>query len=213
MNRSSYGGGSALILLAALAAASLPSSSSAQELRQITTAGQRAILAPPEIELAGARDADVTIVEYFDYNCPYCKRIDPTFRQLLAEDKRIALIYKDWPIFGDISVYAARCALAAQWQGKYFVAHDALLGAAPFDQTSQVESVLRDAGIDVGRLKRDLISHAEEISAALARNSAEARALELQGTPGILVGRLLMPGGADIGFFKKLIAQIRTEPR
>ncbi len=127
MHRTPLTGTAALMLLAVFAAGALPAIASAQDVQQITAAGERAILTKPVIEMTGARSADVTVVEYFDYNCPYCRRLAPTLRQLVAGDKKIALVYKDWPVLGDASVFAARCALAAQWQGKYLVAHDALL--------------------------------------------------------------------------------------
>jgi protein-disulfide isomerase len=206
------------ILILVVVLVGLPTVAASQELQQmelqqITRAGEKAILTKPGIEMTGAHSPDVTIVEYFDYNCPYCKQVVPTFRTLIASDKKIALVYKDWPVLGEISVYAARCALAAHWQGKYLVAHDALLTGPRLSQRDQVESILRGAGIDVELLKRDLTSHSQEITALLARNDAEAHALELDGTPGILVGRQLMPGGADLSFFVKLIAAVRRQPK
>jgi protein-disulfide isomerase len=109
-------------------------------------------------------------------------------------------------------VYAARCALAAQWQGRYLQAHDALLSGPRFSQDDQVESILRDAGINVEKLKKDLVSHSQDIAAMLARNDAEANALGLKGTPGILVGRLLLPGVTDSNFLKKMVAEVRARP-
>jgi protein-disulfide isomerase len=202
---------STVILVAALAG--FPTVASTQELQQITRPGERAILTKPGIEMTGSLNPDVTIVEYFDYNCPYCKQVVPTFRTLIASDKKIALVYKDWPVLGEVSVYAARCALAAHWQGKYLIAHDALLTGPRLSRNDQVESILSGAGIDVELMKRDLTSHSREITALLARNDAEAHALELDGTPGILVGRQLMPGGADLSFFVKLIAEVRRQPK
>jgi protein-disulfide isomerase len=191
----------------------LPGRALAQELQEISRAGEQAILARPGLEITGARKPDLTIVEYFDYNCPYCKKVVPTFKQLLAEDKKLAIVYKDWPVLGESSVYAARCALAAGWQDKYFIAHDALLTGPRLTGNDQIEAILRGAGIDLDKLKKDMASHAGEITALLARNDAEAHALDLDGTPGILVGRELMPGGADVDFFRKLIATIRSEPK
>ena len=126
------------VKLAMIAVGLFPLSALSQEVQQISVAGERAILAKPGIEMTGARHPDVTIVEYFDYNCPYCKGLAPTFRRLLAGDKKIALIYKDWPILGEVSVYAARCALAARYQGKYLVAHNALLEGPRLTQDDQV---------------------------------------------------------------------------
>jgi protein-disulfide isomerase len=190
-------------IIAAMAIGLLANAASPQELQRITVAGEQAILARPGIEITGAPHPDVTIVEYFDYNCPYCKRLDPTFKQLLAADKKIALVFKDWPVLGEVSEYAARCALAAQWQGKYLAAHDALLYSPRLSRDDVVESVLQGAGIDLKKLKKDLTSHSREIAALLARHEREARALELDGTPGVLVGGLLVPGGADLSYFQR----------
>ena len=206
-------------VLAALAIggiASLPSAALSQELQQlqeISRAGEKAILARPGLEMTGARNPDLTIVEYFDYNCPFCKQVVPTFKQLLSEDKKLAIVYKDWPVLGESSAYAARCALAAGWQDKYFIAHDALLSGPRLSRNDQIETILRGAGVDLDKLKKDLAAHAGEITALLARNDAEAHALDLDGTPGILVGRQLMPGGADVDFFRKLIAAVRSGPK
>ena len=185
----------------------------AQDLEEVSREGEKAILTQPGLEITGAAHPDVTIVEYFDYNCPFCKRVVPTFRQLLASDGKLAIVYKDWPVLGEASVYAARCALAAGWQDKYLAAHDALLSGPRLSQNDQIESILKSAGIDVVRLKKDLAAHSQEISAVLARNDAEAHSLQLEGTPGIMVGRQLMPGGADLGFFQKLIVRSRSEPK
>jgi protein-disulfide isomerase len=110
-------------------------------------------------------------------------------------------------------MYAARCALAAGWQGKYFLAHDALLTGPRLRGNDQIEAILQRAGVDLEKLKKDLAAHSGEITALLARNDTEAHALDLDGTPGILVGRQLMPGGADVEFFRKLIAAVRSGPK
>ena len=202
-----------LALVSLLALGSLSTAVRSQELREVSRAGEKAILVKPGLQMTGARNPDLTIVEYFDYNCPFCKRVVPTFKQLLAEDKKLAIVYKDWPVLGESSVHAARCALAAGWQDKYFIAHDALLSGPRLRSNDQIESILQGAGIDLDKLKKDLAAHAGEITALLARNDAEAHALDLDGTPGIMVGRQLMPGGADVEFFRKLIAAVRREPK
>ncbi|MDB6083296.1 MAG: oxidoreductase, partial [Gammaproteobacteria bacterium] len=152
------------LVAALLAIGWLATGARSQELQQVTAAGVKAILTEPGVETIGARHPDVTIVEYFDYNCPYCRRIVPTFRALVAGDKKIAIVYKDWPVLGASSMYAARCALAARWQGKYLVAHDALLSGPRLSENVQIEQVLRGAGVNVDALKKDLIAHAGEIA-------------------------------------------------
>jgi protein-disulfide isomerase len=181
----------------------------AEDLDLITPEGQKQMLANPGTEPVGARQPDVTIVEYFDYNCPYCKTVVPTLQALLAQDSKVALIYKDWPVLGPVSTYAASSALAAGWQGKYLVAHDALISGPRLARNDQVDAILQKAGVNMDALKKDRISHAKEIAALLARNDAEAHALTLDGTPGLVVGLQLVPGVASLSFLKKLVANSR----
>ncbi len=187
-----------------------PLVAASQDIVEVSTEGVKAILDQPAVAMAGARHPDVTMVEYFDYNCGYCKKLIPILRALLAEDSKVAIVYKDWPIFGGTSVYAARCAVAAQWQGKYLIAHDALMKASRVSEDAQVDVILRGVGIDVIRLQHDLKTYSAKIAAILLRNDAEAKALELQGTPGIVIGRQLMPGGAELPVFRQLIAAARA---
>jgi protein-disulfide isomerase len=181
----------------------------AEDLDLITPDGQKQMLANPGTEPVGARQPDVTIVEYFDYNCPYCKTVVPTLQALLAQDPKVALIYKDWPVLGPVSMYAAASALAAGWQGKYLVAHDALISGPRLARNDQVDAILQKAGVNMDALKKDRVSHAKEIAALLARNDAEAHALNLDGTPGLVVGLQLVPGVASLSFLKKLVANSR----
>ena len=185
---------------------------SAQDIRDIqlvTLEGQKQMLAKPGTEPVGARKPDVTIVEYFDYNCPYCKTIVPTLQALLAQDSKIAILYKDWPVLGPVSAYAASSALAAGWQGKYLVAHDALISGPRLAQNEQVDAIMQKAGVNMDALKKDRASHAKEIAALLARNDAEAHALNLDGTPGFVVGLQLLPGVASLSFLQKLVTNSR----
>jgi protein-disulfide isomerase len=200
-----------LLALAVTALGYSPAMAFAQTILRITNAGQQQMLANPGTDVVGAADADVTIIEFLDYNCPYCKRFAPTVQALLAEDHRIAVVYKDWPILGDVSVYAARSALAARWQGKYLAAHDALLNGPRLTQNTQVDLALKHAGLDLAALKLDQKSHAADIDALLARNDAEAQALHLRGTPGIVIGRELLPGIVDLNGLKQLVADSRHD--
>ena len=196
-------------LLDAASAQQAPEAQQTPDLDLITLEGQKQMLANPGTEPVGSRQADVTIVEYFDYNCPYCKTVVPTLQALLAQDPKIALVYKDWPVVGPVSVYAASSALAAGWQGKYLVAHDALISGSRLGQNDQVDAILGKAGLNMDALKKDRTRHAREIAALLARNDSEAHALMLDGTPGFVVGLQLVPGVASLGFLKKLVANSR----
>lgn len=200
-----------LMSLAVMTALYMPTMVLAQGIQLITVAGQKEMLTDPGTDAVGAPNADVTIVEYFDYNCPYCKKLAPALQSLLAEDHKVAIVYKDWPILGDVSVYAARSALAARWQGKYLAAHDALMNGPRSAQNAQVDASLKRAGIDLDTLKKDQSGHAKDIDALLARNDAEAHALSLRGTPGIVIGRQLLPGIVDLNGLKQLVADSRHE--
>ena len=199
----------ASFFLSLLACFGLLGAAAAQDAELITREGQKQMLANPGTDPVGARNPDVIVVEYFDYNCPYCKKLVPVLQALLAQDAKVAVLYKDWPILGPVSRYAASSALAAKWQGKYQAAHDALMGGPRLAQYDQVDSILQGAGIDLETLKKDRIDHAREIAALLERNDQEARALNLDGTPGLVVGRLLVPGITDVATLKKLVARSR----
>jgi protein-disulfide isomerase len=185
----------------------------AQEVHTITAQAEAAIAARPETPAAGARDGDVTIIEFLDYNCPFCKKTAPELQKLLRADPRVRILYKEWPIFGAASEYAARSALAANWQGKFLVAHNALISAPQdLDETSQVDSILKGAGVDLKRLADDRRLHSADIDANLARNAAEARALGFRGTPGFLIGRQLVPRSLTLQQLQQLTASARAAP-
>ena len=198
-------------LVSFLVCALLMDAAAAQDVALITSDGVKQILANPGTGPVGAFKPDVVIVEYFDYNCPYCKKLVPTLKALLAQDSSIGLVYKDWPILGPVSEYAAASALAAGWQGKYLAAHEALLSGPRLAQVDQVDDILQHAGVNMEALKKDRVGHAKEIAALLARNDAEAQALGLKGTPGIVVGRQLVAGIADLGTLKTLVANSRRD--
>src|SRR5579863_6833133 len=162
----------ALLSVLALLGITRPCEAFAQRL--ITAADQRWLLSKAGTPPVGSDKADVTIIEYFDYNCPVCKKLQPALGSLLAQDHNVAIVYKDWAILGDVSVYAARSALAAKWEGKYLVAHDALMAEPSLDDNKQVDAALKRAGIDLARLERDRVDHVEEIDALIQRNDSEA---------------------------------------
>jgi protein-disulfide isomerase len=170
---------------------------------------QRRILLDPGAPVLGSDRPDVTVVEYFDYNCPFCKALSPAFHPLVANDHAVAVLYKEWPIFGGVSIYAAESALAAGYQGKYLQAHDALISAPRLAEKKQVDSALTIAGIDIARLQADLKAHRESIESVLARDDSEARELGLHGTPGILVDRRVTSGISDLKSLQSAVALVR----
>lgn len=200
----------------ALMAVTLPAipAARAQATRPLTVEGQAVILAKSETPAAGASDADVTVVEFFDYNCPFCRAMHPRLIQLLREDPKVRVLYKEWPVFGKVSEYAARSAIAAKWQGKYLVAHDALITSRQdLDAPADIDATLKTAGIDLKKLDQDRKLHATEIDATLARAANEAQALGLRGTPGLIVGREFVPSSLTVDALKQLVGQARTLER
>lgn len=189
----------------------LPASAEAQQSSFIAAEAVKRILSEPGVPVFGSPKADVTVVEYFDYNCPFCRALAPVFRPFIAQDHGAAVLYKEWPIFGGVSIYAAQAALAAVYQGKYLQAHDALIGAPRLEKSSQVDAALQGAGIDVAKLKKDLVAHRASIDELLMRNDREARGLGLRGTPGILVGRRIVSGVSDLHALQSAVARARRE--
>jgi protein-disulfide isomerase len=163
----------------------------------------------PNIPVLGNAKGDITVVEYFDYRCPYCKRMNPMLQKIVKDDGHIRLIFKDWPIFGDVSIYAARLALATKYQNKYPQAHEALISTTEKLTETKVQVILAQAGIDVAQAQHDLASHGKDIDALLARNHEQAIALQFQGTPAFIIGKYRVPGALDEKNFKLAIADSR----
>jgi protein-disulfide isomerase len=169
-----------------------------------------AVLRDPEIPALGNPKGDLTVVEYFDYQCPYCKKLAPEIAQVISEDGNIRLVLKDWPIFGAISKSAAQLALAAKYQDKYPQAHDALIGATEKLTDANIPDLLSKAGIDIGKAKLDLQAHQKTLDDLLARNNDQADAFGFQGTPGFIVGFFRVPGVVEMKVFKQIIADARA---
>ena len=167
------------------------------------------VLRDPDIPVAGNADGDITIVEYFDYNCPYCRKLEPELRQVVQDDGKVRLVLKDWPILGPVSVVAARMALATKYQDKYVAAHDALMGTASRLTEPRIRELLAAAGIDVDRAARDLETNAKAIDAILARNGDQATAFGFRGTPSFIVGKFRVPGVLTMAQFDQVIADAR----
>lgn len=116
---------------------------------------RESVLRDPEVPAIGNPQGDLTIVEYFDYQCPYCKKVAPELAKIAQEDGKLRIVLKDWPIFGGASQYAAKMVLAAKYQNKYQEAHAALIGAPTKLSEEIVRKVLGDAGVDVDRAIKD----------------------------------------------------------
>ncbi|WP_131195708.1 DsbA family protein [Lichenihabitans psoromatis] len=164
----------------------------------------------PQTPTAGNPKGDVTIVAFFDYNCTFCMKAEPALEQLMAADPGLRLVYKDWPIFGKVSVEASRLALAAQYQGKYLAVHQALLGTHHRKVSAeQVRDIAIKAGADPARLDADLKQHGAEIDALLARTEKQATKMDFPGTPIFLIGPLLVNQALDLKGFQDAVATAR----
>lgn len=174
---------------------------------------RESVIRDPDIPSFGNPQGDITIVEYFDYQCPYCKKVAPELAKLAREDGKLRIVMKDWPIFGGASQYAARMVLAAKYQNKYHEAHAALIGASTKLTEDVVQKLLAEAGIDVDRATADMEAHKPAIEALLLRNNTQAEAFEFQGTPAFIIGTFRVPGVLDAAGFKQAIADARTAAR
>lgn len=167
------------------------------------------VLRDPDVPATGNLDGDVNIVEWFDYNCPYCRKVAPEVQQVVQDDGKVRLVLKDWPILGEVSKFAARMALAAKYQDKYMAAHEALIGVSSKLTEPRVRELLAGAGIDMDRLNRDATANAKAIDAILARNHDQAIAFGFKGTPSFIVGKFRVPGILTMAQFEMVIADAR----
>jgi protein-disulfide isomerase len=167
------------------------------------------VLRDPDIPAAGNPNGDITIVEFFDYQCPYCRTIHPELKKAVEADGKVRVVYKNWPIFGGVSTFAARLALAAKYQNKYAEAHEALITATTKLDELRVLDLLEHAGIDVKRAQDDLEKNAKAIDAALARNHDQALAFGFQGTPSFIFNTFRYAGMLDSEGFKAAFTDAR----
>jgi len=167
------------------------------------------VLRDPDIPVVGNANGDITIVEYFDYQCPYCRKVEPELRQVVQDDGKVRLVQKDWPVLGPVSVIAARLALACKYQDKYLKAHEALIGVNSKLTEPRIRELLAGAGIDVSRADSDLAANGNAIDAILARNNQQATAFGFTGTPSFIVGKFRVPGVLTMEQFALAIADAR----
>jgi protein-disulfide isomerase len=167
------------------------------------------VLRDPDIPVAGNAGGNISIVEYFDYQCPYCRKVEPELRQVVHEDGKVRLVWKDWPILGPMSVTAARMAQASKYQDKFVEAHDALIAINAKLTESKIREALSGGGVDIDRLDRDLASNESAITTTLARNNDQATAFEFRGTPAFIVGKFRVPGVLTMAQFTQVLADAR----
>jgi protein-disulfide isomerase len=152
---------------------------------------------------------DVTIVEYTDYQCPYCRASHGPLKQLLAKDKKVRVIFREWPIFGPASEAAALAAIASNYQGKYLAMHEALMETPLPLNKDKIRAAAKTAGVDWDRLQKDMADHSEDIEDLFQRNSEQAEMIGLQGTPRFIIGNVQSFGGMTLKQFETSVANAR----
>jgi protein-disulfide isomerase len=166
---------------------------------------QDELLHDPASPVSGNPKGEITVIEFYDYRCGFCKRAASAVTELQKVDPRVRVVYKDLPILGEPSELAAKAALASQAQGRHQAFHEALL-ASHADMTK--ESILKIAaktGLNAKRLEADMAD--PKWKAVIQKNRALARELGISGTPGFIVGNELVPGALDLNGLKELIAR------
>jgi protein-disulfide isomerase len=154
-------------------------------------------------------DGDVTIVEFFDYNCPYCRRAVPAVEGLIEADPGIRLVYREWPILGEGSVFAARAALAARQQGFYEEFHWALMGMNGRAEERSVLRIAEEVGLDIDQLRADM--EAPEVAEHIETSIRLADLLGITGTPTFILGDNLVPGAVEQDVLQRLVDAVREE--
>jgi len=163
----------------------------------------------PESPVGGNPGGSVTIVEFFDYQCGHCKREAIEIQKLLQSDTDIRLVYKELPILGPTSVFAARAVLAGRKQGKYETLHAALMATTERLTEQLVLQVAAEAGLDIPQLEQDMED--PSVAAALDRNFQLQRSLHIQGTPALVVGTEFVVGAIVLNALRELVGRTRQK--
>jgi protein-disulfide isomerase len=156
----------------------------------------------------GATEGDVVVVEFFDYNCGYCRQVSTPLRQAIQSDGNIKLVMKEWPILGPPSYFAARASLAAEKQGLYEEFHFALMQTKERVNEDLVLQVAERVGLDMERLRADML--APEIDAKLQETYDLAEALGITGTPAFVIGDELLPGAITMSRLQQVVERQRA---
>jgi len=170
-----------------------------EELRQAVAQGDAPSWGNPK--------GKTVVIEFSDYNCPYCKRVFPEVAKLVDEDGDIRIVMKELPVLGPASEYAAKAALAAHKQGKYEAFHHQMMRSGSRVSRQAVDRAAKAAGLDMERLKKEMES--PEVAAELAHNQLWAERLGISGTPAFVIGNEVIPGAIDARTMKRLVEQAR----
>ena len=167
------------------------------------------VLFDPDQPVLGNPGGDVTVVEFFDYQCPFCKRGHPDLMAEVEADGNVRLVMKDWPIFGGASVLASQLVLGAVEEGTYVAAQAALMATPARLSEDDVRDTLAAAGLDPAAMLAAYRQDRDRWDGLMDHNSQQAAALGLQGTPAFIIGQNLLPGALDRDRLRTAIAAAR----
>jgi protein-disulfide isomerase len=174
---------------------------------QALTTRKQQVFDDPQSPVAGNPKGDVTMVEFFDYRCPYCKQVQPSLEKLVGDDHQLRFVLKEFPVLGPESETAARVALAAKKQGKYDAFHRAMMATTGHIDEQVIFKVAASVGLDVDRIKQDMKS--PDVDQELKANLDLGKALDLDGTPSFIVGDTIVPGAISASDLKQLVVDAR----
>ncbi len=178
-----------------------------QQQRQQVASSSAQLFRSTDSPVMGNPNGDVTLVEFFDYQCGYCKRVFESVVQLSNSDPNLRIVLKEFPILGPASVTAARAALAAREQGRYVEYHNALMAYRGALNDDAIFALAGQVGLDVDRLRRDMDSPA--VSREINANLELARTLGIRGTPAFVIGDRVIPGAVSLDVLRQLVAEQR----
>lgn len=177
-------------------------------LDQAIAARAYALVNGPGSQVLGNPRGDVTLIEFFDYTCPFCKAAEPRLQQLLKDDKNVKLVVIEFPILRRESVVAAKASLASARQGKDAPFHQALMGLRGQLSEPAIFDVAKEVGLDIERLRKDM--DAPEIADAIIGNFNLARALHITTTPTFIIGNHMVTESSATLDFAKAVAAARA---
>lgn len=187
------------------AVAALQADEGNEQRAKIAALGDRLI--SPADPVVGNPQGDVTIVEFFDTRCPYCRKLEPAMADLLARDHGVRLVYKDLPILGPESLLGSKALLAAQMQGGYEKLRSAIMAAPPQTTKAMIKDAALRLGLDWPRLEHDMDD--PTVKARLDENLKLARSIGVDGTPALIIGGDLLPGAMDLAELQDAVAGAR----
>ena len=178
-----------------------------QESRAAIDKLQAELVASPSDQVAGNGNGDVTIVEFYDPRCPYCRRMVPVMAELMRTDPGVRVVYKDLPVLGPASLLESRALMASQKQGGYLKLRELMMRSAPDATIDSVRAMAEKVGLDWAKLARDMDDPA--VKTRVDANLKLAEQLGIQGTPAFVIGRKMLPGAVDLGELRQTLAEAR----